>query len=431
MGYSTENKGTWLTGAILLFVAVLFLFLPFIGLSFVAFGLAQGGISPFTMMRVAFMIVQYGGMLGAGGGVIALAVVYILLFFACVVLPILTGIMALVNKKYFPPWITVVVYGLMCILWIVLAIVINSNMGTFVGELGMLSEYAGTSGLDLSGVGNVVFLPTLWLFLGLACVVIPVFFLRKYIAPPPPPEPVTAPVNNEDWGVSTIPASKSNKQGVQVQVRYSDDSGTHVVKRQILTDRPMTVGRSDSCSVVLADARASSVHARLKYDDLNGLVIEDNNSTNGIQVNGETVMKLRRISKEDSIRIGDSKLQFTVVGSLDDFDGEKTIAAGDRYHEPIKVRLNFTDDSGPRIENVILKESAMIGSMRECDVSIDSTTVSHKHARLVNLGGGRIAIEDNASTNGIIVNGERVDKRSPVGTGDVITLGDVNIRVTL
>lgn len=431
MGYSTENKTTWMIGAILLFVAVLLLFLPFIGLSFVAITLAQGGVSPFMAMRVAFLIVQYGGMLGTEGGAIALSVFYVLLFFACVVLPILTGIMALVNKKYFPPWITVIVYGLMCILWIVAAIVVNSNMGSIIGELGTLSQYANTSGLSLPSADKVMFLPTLWLFLALACVVIPVFFLRKHkvIVEPrsiPHTEALTL-----DEGTRTMPAAKSNKQGVQVQVRYSDDSGTHVVKRQIQTDRPMTVGRSDSCSVVLADARVSSVHARLKFDDLNGLVIEDNNSTNGIQVNGETVMKMRRISKEDSIRMGDSKLQFTVLGSLDDFDGEKTVAAGDRYHQPIKVRLNFTDDSGPRIENLILKESAMIGSMRECDVSIDSTTVSHKHARLINLGNGRIAIEDNASTNGIIVNGERVEKRSTIGTGDVITLGNVNIRVTL
>ena len=154
-------------------------------------------------------------------------------------------------------------------------------------------------------------------------------------------------------------------------------------------------------------------------------------TTNGIQVNGETVMKLRKISREDSIRIGDSKLQFTVVGTLDDFDGEKTIAAGDRYLEPIRIRLNFTDDSGPRVENVILKESIMIGSMRECEVSIDSTTVSHKHARLINRGSGKVVIEDNASTNGIVVNGERVEKSSPIAKGDVITLGDVNIRVTM
>ena len=418
--YSTRNKGAWITGAILEFVAALLLLLPFIGLSFVSFGIMSGGISPFIAL-----IGSFAGMSFASGGIVVVLILYILLFTAVLVLSILTGIMALVNKKYFAPIINAVVYGVFCMLWIIVAIVgassssqILSMMASANSELGYLFR------------GGVSILPTLWLFLALACAVVPAFLLRKYIAPPPPPEPVTVPVT-DDWGTSTIPAAKPNRQGVAIQVRYSDDSGTHVVKRQIMTDRPLTVGRSDSCSVVLADNRASSVHARLKYDDLNGLVIEDNNSTNGIQVNGETVMKLRKISREDSIRIGDSKLQFTVVGTLDDFDGEKTIAAGDRYLEPIRIRLNFTDDSGPRVENVILKESIMIGSMRECEVSIDSTTVSHKHARLINRGSGKVVIEDNASTNGIVVNGERVEKSSPIAKGDVITLGDVNIRVTM
>ena len=83
------------------------------------------------------------------------------------------------------------------------------------------------------------------------------------------------------------------------------------------------------------------------------------------------------------------------------------------------------------MQSIILQETAFIGRMRECDVPVDSNTVSHKHARLVNLGNGRIAIEDNASTNGIVINGDRVEKRTSIGTGDVITLGDVNIRVTL
>lgn len=421
MGYSKKNKGAWITGAILEFVAALLLLLPFIGLSFVSLGIGTGGISPFIALIGSFV-----GMGLTSGGAVVVLILYILLFTASLVLSILTGIMALVNKKYFPPIINAIVYGVFCLLWIIVAIVGASSSGQILSMMA-------SSDPELAYLfrGGVTILPTLWLFLALACAVVPAFLLRKYIAPPPPPpEPVTVPVY-PDPGEVTIASSKSNKQGVAVQVRYSDDSGTHVVKRQIMTDRPLTVGRSDSCSVVLADSRASGVHARLKYDDLNGLVIEDNNSTNGIQVNGETVMKLRKISREDSIRIGDSKLQFTVVGSLDDFDGEKTIAAGDRYHEPIRIRLNFTDDSGPRIENVILKESVMIGSMRECEVSIDSTTVSHKHARLINRGGGKVIIEDNASTNGIVVNGERVEKSSPIAKGDVITLGDVNIRVTM
>ena len=424
MRYRNQPAALRIIGAILLILAPLFFFLPFIATNFFGFtgltesminmaaGFMGGGVSATKIAPAIEGIVSFGvGGFSSGEGLgILLAILFWILFVASLVLPIMTGIMALVNKNYFPALISCIVYSVFCIYWIVIAIVVNSYLtGAPVG-----------------------FWPTIWLFLGLVCVIIPVFFLRKErpVQEPVYPEPVTQPVDI-DPGEITQPSSKSNMQGVQVQVRYTDDSGTHVVKRQILTDSPLTVGRSDRCKLVLTDSRASSVHAKLIYDDLNGLVIEDNGSTNGIQVNGETIMKHRRISKDDSVRIGDSKLQFTVIGSLDDFDGERTIAAGERYHEPVVVKLTFVDDGGPRTETIRLKEVAIIGRTRECEVCIDSNTVSHKHARLLNLGNGRIAIEDNASSNGVKVNGSKIDRATPVTKGDVITLGAIDIRVSV
>lgn len=206
---------------------------------------------------------------------------------------------------------------------------------------------------------------------------------------------------------------------------------THVVKRQILTDSPLTIGRSERNKLVLVDGRTSGNHARLTYDDLDGLVIEDLDSTNGIQVNGETIMRKRKIGQNDSVRIGDCKLQFRVTGSLDDFDGERTMPAGDRYHEPIRLKLTFTDDSGPRTENLVLKDTVTIGRARDCEVFIDATTVTHRHARLMNLGGGRLAVADNDSSNGVIINGVRITEQTELGSGDVMRLGDVNVRVTI
>ena len=78
-----------------------------------------------------------------------------------------------------------------------------------------------------------------------------------------------------------------------------------------------------------------------------------------------------------------------------------------------------------------LKEVAIIGRTRECEVCIDSNTVSHKHARLLNLGNGRIAIEDNASSNGAKVNGQKIDRATPLTKGDVLTLGAIDIRVSV
>ena len=248
--------------------------------------------------------------------------------------------------------------------------------------------------------------------------------------PMPTPEPIPETIPVTEYRERTIPASRSNRQGVGINVRYTDNSGTHIIKREIYTDSPLTIGRASSNKVVLSDGRASDTHAQILYDSLNGMVVEDLGSTNGVQVNGETIMRKSRITKDDTVRIGDSKLSFEVTGTLDETGGEKTIAAGSRYHAPLRMVLTFTDDGGPRKENVVLKESAMIGKDRDCDVSVVSPTVSRKHAQLVNLGGGKAGIKDYNSTNYTYVNGVMASETVELKEGDVIKLGNVEMRVS-
>ena len=459
MKYS-GSKTKRIVGAVAMFVSVVLLLLNFIGFGNAAIvSVGAKGISPvkaFTFSFTAF---------AAGGLGIFLGILYILLFLVCVVLPIIVGVKALMNRKYFSP-VPACVFGIIFgVIWLIVGIVamsmgeafsglfggllnlgdlgsslLGAGLGASMGALGGMGSLGGmTSMLGGSLTTSLKFMPTLWLVLYIACMIVTLVMLKKERVVEVQeaqdnllnPDENTNTIRVDFDGGHTIPSRRSNLQGVAVQVRYSDDSGTHVVKRQILVGSPLTIGRSERNKLVLNDGRTSGNHASLTYDDLNGLVIEDLDSTNGIQVNGETIMRQRKINQNDSVRIGDCKLQFRVTGSLNDFDGERTIPAGDHYREPLHVRLRFTDDSGPRTENIILTDAVMIGRMRECEVFIDSTTVSHKHARLINLGKGRIAVEDNDSSNGVKVNGETIEGRAEVGTGDVILLGDVNVRVSV
>lgn len=414
----STRKGNCLVGAILLFVSVLFLFFNFIGIgsaAFVSMGLLSG-VSPLTAFIACFAAMS-------GGGVwLLLGLLYILIFLACLVLPILTGVMALVNKHWFSPlWacITGIVHG---VIWLIVSIIAMSTASDAMGEL------SGYVGVTLGGV----ILPTLWLILYLGCMITPLFLLCKEEEMRQVPRKRVG-MEDESLG-KTQRGTKVNYQGVMVQVKYTDDSGSHVVKRTIKTNKPLVIGRTVSksdYSLILEDTRASGKHAELTYDDLNGFVITDLDSTNGVQVNGETIMRSRKISEDDTIRLGDSKLQFRILGSLDALDGEVTQAAGEFYRAPVDVSLRFTDDSGPRVENIVLKDKASIGNQRGCEVFIDSQTVSHKHAFLTNRGNGRISIEDNESTNRVKVNGEFISKSTMIENGDVILLGDVTIHVRI
>lgn len=86
---------------------------------------------------------------------------------------------------------------------------------------------------------------------------------------------------------------------------------THMKKNNIsydlpLSNRKLTVGRSQDCDIILADNAASSCHAQIMVRE-KFLLLQDNNSTNGTYVNREKVSK-SHVSPGDLIEMGDSCL---------------------------------------------------------------------------------------------------------------------------
>ena len=71
--------------------------------------------------------------------------------------------------------------------------------------------------------------------------------------------------------------------------------------------------------------------------------------------------------------------------------------------------------------NVLSGERMVLGRSRECDIVVEDPNVSRRHAEL-HREGEHWAVVDLGSTNGIKVNGRRVDKAS-LRDGDRVTLG--------
>ena len=67
-----------------------------------------------------------------------------------------------------------------------------------------------------------------------------------------------------------------------------------------------------------------------------------------------------------------------------------------------------------------------MGRDRDCSVSIDSASVSRRHARIV-VTGGAATIEDLRSKNGTYVNGQRVRDASALADGHQIRIGSVSM----
>jgi pSer/pThr/pTyr-binding forkhead associated (FHA) protein len=79
-------------------------------------------------------------------------------------------------------------------------------------------------------------------------------------------------------------------------------------KRYPLSSRGVSIGRSRSTDVYLADDRASRRHARIDLQQ-NAFVISDLGSANGTLVNGRRIQR-QTLRDGDEIRIGNSRLVF-------------------------------------------------------------------------------------------------------------------------
>jgi pSer/pThr/pTyr-binding forkhead associated (FHA) protein len=66
---------------------------------------------------------------------------------------------------------------------------------------------------------------------------------------------------------------------------------------------------------------------------------------------------------------------------------------------------------------------AVIGRSRECDIVLSDSNVSRRHAEIRPAGGDGWTITDLGSTNGVKVNGRRIQGPQSLKRGDVIELG--------
>src|SRR4051794_5866063 len=75
-----------------------------------------------------------------------------------------------------------------------------------------------------------------------------------------------------------------------------------------LTRREMIIGRSRDCDLYLDDPTISRHHAKIRWTD-SGYVIDDNGSTHGTLVNGQSIAS-RRLENNDTIDLGIYRFRF-------------------------------------------------------------------------------------------------------------------------
>jgi pSer/pThr/pTyr-binding forkhead associated (FHA) protein len=90
--------------------------------------------------------------------------------------------------------------------------------------------------------------------------------------------------------------------------------------------------------------------------------------------------------------------------------------------------LESTDET-PIILRMTPGSIRTIGRTARADFIVDAPLISRVHCRLTADASGQLVIEDLGSTNGTLVNSERVDRRL-LRSGDLLRVGRVEFRVS-
>ncbi|MCB9824436.1 MAG: sigma 54-interacting transcriptional regulator [Planctomycetes bacterium] len=93
----------------------------------------------------------------------------------------------------------------------------------------------------------------------------------------------------------------------------------------------------------------------------------------------------------------------------------------------LEVLAGATDPATFVLRDDGLERGVLLGRSRDADVRILSETASRRHAR-IKTDGGRTMLEDLGSSNGTLLNGEPVARPAALFDGDVIAIGEVQIR---
>lgn len=117
--------------------------------------------------------------------------------------------------------------------------------------------------------------------------------------------------------IAEAEAGKAPKFYLVVTTANNEDTTIYPLQGNVIT-----VGRSTANDIVIVEPELSRVHFQLTLTP-DGYLIEDQGSTNGTNVNGESLDKGRVLYVDDVITVG-TQVQFQVTKSSDNFTPVKT-----------------------------------------------------------------------------------------------------------
>ncbi len=212
--------------------------------------------------------------------------------------------------------------------------------------------------------------------------------------------------------------------------------------------RDATILGREKGDVIIDDVEISSTHCQIQ--NINGEYhVFDMNSTNGTFLNKARIVKAR-LNDGDVITIGKTNFKFameedakvrhinTIFKSAQQANPNHKTSLVDTLIEgeirqrkgySLHIRIKYSDGTFEEVE--LPQRMTFLGRATSFGKFEEDAEISRKHVLVKLNDHGDIFVEDQGSTNGTMLNGNKIKGMHQVKPGDVVRIGGIELYISL
>jgi ABC transport system ATP-binding/permease protein len=250
------------------------------------------------------------------------------------------------------------------------------------------------------------------------------------VAPPAQPRKTPQPVPANAYG--------AQRAHTVLQIRLANGEQAEAPLHKAET----RLGRAEDNDVILQSSMVSGHHLTFSVAASGQLLVMDLGSLNGTRLNGQPLSPRRA----EAVRPGDlvqlQEFSFAIRPATAQSPAPSVVASQIRVspNPPLVLRpagpgVPIAGDraagggpSATRMLSMDAEESITVGRAPDNTITFDHPLISRYHAMIERLGTRR-RIKDLKSTNGVFVNGQRIDGEAWLSDGDEVHIGPLKLRL--